>query len=239
MSKKSMNKDSTRYYREIDIWRYIGAAMVIGGLLWFWLGRTMASYYVPCVITPVGLVLFLVFSSRHISDNDMEEEQNHRMLGYDSSVTNRNDFSRYVLKQPADIETEAYHMGERAAYFKRGKNSALVSDRYVKTHFFFTRDGLVVCSRELSMTSSRDDADASKDTEATIFYHDLVSAALVENQRQVVLSNSKKTVTAKWQELVITGQEGELLRLPVNNDMDMTTLCEDLNRKVQQMKASN
>lgn len=230
-----MSKDSTRYYREIDVWRYVGAAMVIVGLVWFWLGRSMASYYVPCVITPLGLVLFLVFSSRHISDNDMEEEQNHRMLGYDSAVTNRNDYSRYVLKQPADVETKAYHMGERAAYFKRGKNSTLVSDRYVKTHFFFTRDALVVCSRELSMTASRDDADGWTDTEATIFYHDLVSATLVEHQTQVVLSNTKKTVTAKWLELVITGQEGELLRLPVNNDMDMSSLCEELNRKAQQM----
>ena len=236
MSKKSMHKDSTRYYRQIDVWQYVGAAMIIVGLVWFWLGRSMASYYIPCVITPLGLVLFLVFSSRHISDNDMLDEQKHRILDYDSQVTNRNDYTRYVLKQPADVETEAYHMGARAAYFKRGKNGTLISDRYVRTHFFFTHDNLVVCSREVSMTASREDAEAWSDTYAAIPYQGILSAVLEENQTDIILSNTKKTVTAKWLELVITGQEGELLRVPVKNDMDMSTLCEELKRKARQMK---
>ena len=89
MSKNSLKKDGSRYYRQTDLWRLLGAGLMIVGVVWFYFGYSAASYYVPCVITPVGLVMFLVFSSRHISDNDMEEERNHRLEGYDTSITER------------------------------------------------------------------------------------------------------------------------------------------------------
>lgn len=236
MSKNSQKKDGALYYRQTDLWRLVGAGLTLVGLVWFYFGMSMASYYVPCVITPVGLALFLIFSFRHVSDNDMEEEKEHRLLDYDVSVTGRNDYSRYVLRQPSDVETEAYHMGEAAAYFKRGKNSALVSDVYVKTHFFFTIDALTVCSRTLSMTVPREEEGAAVDSEMILPYREIVSAQLCEHQTQVTLTNTKKPATAKWIELVITGREGELLRLPVKNDMDMSGLCDELNRKVQQLQ---
>ena len=236
MSKNSLKKDAERYYRQTDLWRLLGAGMMIVGVVWFYIGMSSASYYVPCVITPVGLALFLIFSSRHISDNDMEEERNHRLLEYDTSVTGRKDYSRYILKQPADVETEAYHMGDEAAFFKRGKNGALVSDRFIKTHFFFTNDALLVCSRALSMTVPREEEGAWTDTELVLPYDELTFAKLCENTTTVTLTNTKKPATAHWMELVITGKEGELLRLPVKNDMDMSTLCDELNRKIEQLK---
>ncbi len=234
MSKKSLKKDGSRYYLQNDLWRLLGAGLMIVGVVWFYFGYSAASYYVPCVITPVGLIMFLVFSSKHISDNDMEEERNHRLEGYDTSITERQDYSRLVLRQPSDMETEAYRMDSTAAYFKRGKNSALVSDRFVKTHFFFTADALLVISRELSMTIPREEEGGVTDTELAIPYADLISAELCEQTTTVTLSNTKKPASAKWIELVITGKEGELLRLPVKNDMDMATLCDELNRKAKE-----
>ena len=157
MSKKSMKKDGTLYYRQTDFWRLLGAGLMIVGVVWFYIGFSMASYYVPCVITPVGLVMFLIFSGRHVSDSDMDEERAHRLTDYDATITSRNDYSRIVLRQPSNTETEAYHMGEPATCYKRDKNGKLVSDRFVKSHFFFTTDGLWVISRTLSMTVARED----------------------------------------------------------------------------------
>lgn len=233
MSKKSLQKDGARYYHQTDFWRLFGAGLMIVGVVWFYFGFTMASYYVPCVITPVGLVLFLVFSTKHISDNDMEEERNHRLEDYDKGITDRNDYSRLVLRQPSDMETDAYRFDGSATYFKRGKNSTPVSDRFVKTHFFFTADALLVVSRELSMTIPREEEGAVADTELVLPYADLVSAELVDQTGTVMLTNTQKPASVKWTELVITGHEGEILRLPVKNDMDMSTLCDGLNRKIQ------
>ena len=230
MERKSIKEVGTRYYLQTDLWRMIGAALMIIGVVWFYFGMSSASYYVPSVITPVGLVLFLVFSVRHVSDNDMEEEKNHRLQGYDHSVTERNDYTRYVLKQPADVETEAYHMGEKASYFKRGKNSTPVSDIFVKSHFFFTKDGLHICSREIALTVPRDTEGAAADTEMILPLENISKAELCKQTTTVMLSNTKKEVTVHWMELVLSDADGELLRLPVKDDMDMAGLCDVLNR---------
>ena len=235
MSKNSMKKDGTLYYRQTDFWRLLGAGLMIVGVVWFYIGFSMASYYVPCVITPVGLALFLVFSSRHISDADMEEECTHRLADYDVSVTSRSDYNRIVLRQPNDVETEAYHMGEPATCYKRNKNGKLVSDRFVKSHFFFTADGLWVTSRTLSLTLTREEEGAATDAEYLIPYVEMQAATLAESDVQVTLTASKKMTTVRMIELIITGREGELLRLPVQNDMDMSNLCDALNRKIKEL----
>ena len=235
MSKNSMKKDGTLYYRQTDFWRILGAGLMIAGVVWFYIGYSMASYYIPCIITPVGLVLFLVFSSRHVSDADMDEERAHRLTDYDASITSRGDYSRIVLRQPSDIETEAYHMGDPATCYKRNKNGKLVSDRFVKSHFFFVADGIWVVSRTISMTVSREEEGAVADAEYLIPYAEMQFASLSESSVQVTLTASQKAATAHMTELVITGKEGELLRLPVPNDMDMSNLCEALNRKIKEL----
>ncbi len=234
MSKNSMKKDGTLYYRQTDFWRLLGAGLMIVGVVWFYIGYSMASYYIPCVITPAGLILFLVFSSRHVSDADMDEERTHRLMDYDTSVTSRGDYSRVVLRQPSDVETEAYHMGEPATCYKRNKNGALVSDRFVKSHFFFTADGLWVVSRTLSMTVAREEEGAVADAEYLIPYAEMQFVSLSEASVEVTMTASKKTATARMTEVVIMGKEGELLRLPVQNDMDMSNLCDALNRKIKE-----
>ena len=239
MSKKSFQKDSARYYRQKDLWRLLGAGLMIVGVVWFYFGFSMASYYIPGVITPVGLIMFLVCSMRHISDSDVEEERNHRLLDYDRAVTDRADYNRFVLRSPADVETEVYRMDSEAAYFKRGKNSALISDRYVKSHFFFTQDALIVCIRELSMTIPAEEEGGVSDRELILPYNAITSAKLCEHTGQITLTSTQKPAGIKWTELIITGTEGEMLCLPVKNDMDTLGLCDELNRKISQLSQNS
>jgi hypothetical protein len=57
------------------------------------------------------------------------------------------------------------------------------------------------------------------------------SAALDLHETAVTLTNTGKALTVKWCELVISGEEGELLRIPVQNDMDASSIVEDFNRR--------
>ena len=53
-------KRNERFFKQNDVLRLLGGGLLIVGLIWFWIGRTAASYYGPCVMVPVGLILFLV-----------------------------------------------------------------------------------------------------------------------------------------------------------------------------------
>ena len=59
----------------------------------------------------------------------------------------------------------------------------------------------------------------------------ITAASLEQYETTVTLTNTGKPMTVKWCELVLTGAEGELLRIPAKNDMDAEGLVEFINRR--------
>ncbi len=229
-----MKKDGVRYFRQTDTLRLVGGGLAIFGVAWYWIGMTYASYIIPTIVTPIGLVLFIISSGRHISHKDMEQEINVCFEGYDASVTARKDYDRVVLKHPAPVETQAFYMGEPAKYFRQGENSRPVSDVCVKSHYFFTKEALMVCVRQVSLSKGEGEESRVTDREEVLYFEDMCHAELLDTALEVTMTNTKKKVRVKQHELVITGKDGELLRLPVHQDMDMETLCDHINRCIKE-----
>ena len=233
LRQENLKKDKARYFRQTDTLRLLGGGLAILGVAWYWLGWSYASYIIPTIVTPIGFVLFIIASSRHVSHKDMEEEIVRGFEGYDTSVTNRKDYDRLVLKHPVSVETRAFYMGQPATYFRQGEGSRLVSDVCIQSHFFFTKDALLVCSRVLSLTDNQEDGRICDREESLPFDH-IQNATLTETKVEITLTNTKKKVFAKQYELVIAGDEGEILRLPVHQDMDTENLCQEINRRIKQ-----
>lgn len=230
MKKKIQN--GSLYYHQKDILRPVGAVLLPAGLVMMWLGWSYISYIFATIAIPVGLVLFIVGSSKHISDNDMQEQMDHAMLDYDKSVTDMNGYDRVVLKQPTPFEISAYSFSEDAKFFKKGKNGTPVSDRYTRAHVFYTKDGFIIVGRTLSVAAYNEaTGEGISDFSETFAYAGLRSAELVKYETTVTLTNTGKTAAVKWCELVLNGAEGEVLRIPAKNDMDATTFVDDINRR--------
>lgn len=228
--KKKLN-DATRYYHQKDILRPIGMVLLPLGLVMMWLGWSFISYILAAVFIPAGLVMFLVGSSKFVSDNDIREQIDHAMLDYDKSVTDMNGYERIVLKQPAPLEIEAYQFGETAKYFKRGKNSTPVSDVFTRTRLFYTKDAIMIVGRTLCISELNEaEGKGITDVSETIAYEGITSASLETHEVQVTQTNTGKPMNVKWCELVIMGHNEELIRFPAKNDMDATGLVDDLNR---------
>ena len=180
---------------------------------------------------PVGLVLFLIGSSKLVSDNDIQEQIDHAFLDYDKSVTDMNGYDRIVLKQPAPLEIESYQFGETAKYFRRGKNSAPISDVFSRTRLFYTKDAIMIVSRTLCISELNEaEGKGITDISETIAYSGIASASLEMHEVQVTQTNTGKPMSVKWCELVIMGHDEELIRFPAKNDMDASGLVDDLNR---------
>jgi hypothetical protein len=141
-------------------------------------------------------------------------------------------YERIVLKQPAPFEISAYDFGEKAKYFKKGKNSTPVSDRFTRTHIFLTKETVMIVGRSLILTELDGTAESGvTDFSEHIAISGITSATLEQYETPVTLTNTGKTMTVKWCELVLMGNEGELLRVPAKNDMDVINFVDDINRK--------
>lgn len=135
---KKKIKDGSLYFRQQDILRPLGAVLLPAGLVVIYFTYSYIFYILAAIAAVSGLVMFIVGGAKHISDSDIAEQMDHAMLDYDKSVTEMAGYDRIVLKQPAPFEISAYSFGSDAAYFKKGKNGTPVSDRYTRTHIFYT-----------------------------------------------------------------------------------------------------
>ena len=231
--KKSIS-DATRYFHQKDILRPIGGVLLPVGLLVIYLGWGIVSYVFGAIAVPLGLIFFIIGGARYVSDNDMAELLDHATLGYDRSVTEMPGYDRVIMKHPAPFEITAYSFGADAAYFKKGKNGTPVSDRYTRAHIFYTKDALWVLGRRVSL-SGIDEATGKGITcfEHQFSFEELTAASLETYETPVTLTNTGKTVTVKWYELVLMSGEDELFRIPAGNALDVTDLVYEINRRAE------
>ena len=213
-------KDTLRYYNQSDWMRPTGLGAIIAAVVLFYFGWTYVSYILASLLMPGGLFLFFYASVRHTSDADVEEDYDHA-----------------VLRQPASLLTDGWIADGDARYFRRTKSGNVISDRFVRSHLFFTRDALLVCAREVSITEMDADTGAGyTDRTMRIPFADIRSAGLDEERVRVTLTKGGKPATMSTCTLVLTGAAGDLLRLPARNDMDASAFCDAANRRVKEGK---
>ncbi len=230
---KKKIKDGSLYFRQKDILRPLGAVLLPAGLVVVYFTYSYIFYILGGIASVGGLVMFIVGGAKHISDNDIAEQMDHAMLNYDRSVTDTPSFERVVLKQPSPVEIGAYSFGDEAKYFKKGKNGTPISDRYTRTHVFYTKDSVLVAGRSISLAELNEtEGSGISDFDGQFFFSDIRAASLESYETAVTLTNTGKTITVKWCELVLMGEESELLRIPAKNDMDASSLVDDINHRI-------
>ena len=230
-------KDTLRYYNQSDWMRPTGLVAIIAAVVLFYFGWTYVSYILASLLMPGGLFLFFYASVRHTSDADVEKERETLLRDFDSSVTGAEDYDHAVLRQPASLLTDGWIADGDARYFRRTKSGNVISDRFVRSHLFFTRDALLVCAREVSITEMDADTGAGyTDRTMRIPFADIRSAGLDEERVRVTLTKGGKPATMSTCTLVLTGAAGDLLRLPARNYMDASAFCDSVNRRVKEGK---
>ncbi len=223
-------RDGSRYFRQRDIVRPLSGGLLIAAVIMVYFGGWI-SYILACLMAPIALILFFVSGSRLVSDKDINEQLDNACRDYDKSITDMTNYDYVVLRQPAPVETAAYSFGEDAAYFKRDKGGTPRSDCYVRAHFFYTVDGLIVVGCRVSITELGAEGAGVRFFSDTYTYAD-ITAEMVEHGTSVKMTTGGKNTTVKWYELVILRKSGEeLLRIPVPNDMDVADLCSEIKRR--------
>lgn len=223
-------KRNERFYKQNDMWRLLGGGLLIVGFIWLWVGRTMASYYLPIVMIPAGFVMFLVTSARNVPESEIRGHIQKAVQGLGNDITEHPDLSKQVLNTPAPYRGEAFAFDERMKVARRGKDAKLLSDVFCATAAYFTKDALLLRGRVVNLSDG-----TVQSAEFRLLWEDVGSAALEPYDVKVTMANKRReTATARGGMLTVTGKEGELLySAPVPNDMDGEDFCKSVMRMAQ------
>ena len=221
-------KRNERFFKQNDTLRLISGGMLIVGLIWFWVGWSAASYYVPCVIVPLGIVMFLVTSARHVPESEIRGNIQKALSALGQDVEQAPDFHTHVLKVPAPYRGESFVFDERARAARRGKDAKLLSDVYQATAIYFTQEALLVRGMTVDLSNGTVESQEKK-----ILWTELAGATVTPYELRVALSNKKNaTATGRGAWLELQGSEGEVVyRAAVPNDMDAEDLCSQINKR--------
>ena len=224
-------KRAQAFFKQNDFPRLIGAVMLIAGLIWFWVGRSMLSYYIPIVIVPIGLFLFIFFSARSIPESEIHSAIVKAWEGLGDDVRNRNDYSTLTRNMPEPFRAEGPFYLEEATCFRRGKNATVISNIYAATDLFFTAYALIIRSRKICLTTGE-----TADTALEISWEDRPRAVLTPFSGKVILSNSRKSsAPVHGMMLELYGKDDVLLfRAPIHDDIDAEALCTNICNMAEQ-----
>ena len=222
-------KRNERFFKQNDTLRLISGGMLIVGLIWFWVGWSAASYYVPCVIVPLGLVLFLITSARHVPESEIRGNIQKALAELGRDVEQAPDFHTRVLKTPIPYRGESFVFDERAHAARRGKDAKLLTDIYQATAIYFTQEALLVRGVTVNLSSGAVDMQVQR-----IMWSELAAATVTPYELHIGLTNKKNAMaTGRGAWLEVRGKEGDVLYVAaVPNDMDAEDLCTQINKRV-------
>jgi hypothetical protein len=221
-------KRNERFYKQNDLWRLLGGGLLIVGFVWFWIGFSAASYYGPCVMVPVGLIMFLVASARHVPESEIRGHIQKTMKDLDADIVEKPELFSQVLRNPTPYRGESFVYDERMKVARRGRDAKLLTDVYSATAIYFTKDALLLRGRTLNLSDG-----AVEDVAEKLLLTDVASATLEPYEYRVTITNKRREVAvARGVELQLKDREGRLLYCaPVPNDMDAEALCQSVMKK--------
>lgn len=222
---------NAKYFKQNDLTKNVGAVLAVVGLVWFFFGRTAASYYGPCVMVPVGAIMFIVASARMVAESEVRQNLAKMLEGVGQDVMEKEELRPRILKNPQPFCAQEFYFAEHATLFRKGKDAKLLSDAYGYTMLYFTNDALLIRGRRVMLSQGR-----SEDISLRAEWQMLQGAELVPFETRVMLSNTKKTTaTARGVMLRIKDRNGAILYdAPIQNDIAAEQLCEHITRKCVQ-----
>lgn len=225
-------KRNERFFKQNDVLRLLGGGLLIVGLIWFWIGRTAASYYGPCVMVPVGLILFLVTSARHVPESEIRGNIQKALANFHENAQGSPDMKSRVLSTPAPYCAESFVFDQEAHAFRRGKDAKLLSDVYQATAICFTQDLLLVHGATVDLSNGAVKTDMQK-----LLWTDLEGATMIPYENKINLTNKKNAVaTARGAWLELQNSDGTIAyRAAVPDDMDGEVVCQQINKWIEKI----
>ena len=229
-------KYSEGYFKKKDTLKIVGAIMLVGGLFCLWLGYSMSflGYILGILLSPTGLVLFLVGSSGRVSDEIIDDYITNKMADFAIDIDNDKSYRLKLLANTKEINLEGYKFPEDVM-IKRLKSGSLRSSVYARSKIRLLSDGLYIINREISLIY--DDANDGE-VKNSLFepkYSEIKSVSVEREQKRITFM--KESYSVNICELVIVTEKEEI-RLPCLDSLTSDDVAATIMRQAKILTAS-
>lgn len=223
---KNNQRNYVNYFRMSDVWRLVGAGLLITGLLLLWLGWGFLSWILMLLFVPTGLFLFLFTSSIRAGDADIDGE----IVRKTGDLTFRPEedpvLCKKVIKNSAPFVAEGYVFKE-GVMLAKDKTGRLRSSEYSKAILFLLTDRVYVLHRRVSLIREDSVTNAYE-----IPYADLESMELLRTEERIAFG--KRSFLCRITRFEIKYGDG-ILSITTNDDVESENLIE----RVRKLKKKN
>ena len=218
-------KESINYFKKSDTLKYVGAGLLIAGLLCFWLGFRLGiiSYILAFVGAPTGFVLFLVGSSGRTNDADIDSVITQKMAGLVINIDNERHYQLKLLKHLKEVTIDGYRYHDDVM-MKKLKDNSIRTSEFTRSIVKIMKDSLYIVSRDISLIN-----DNVENHTYEIFYDAIKTVEIERDSKRVVFNNN--TFLTKPCYLHIVFEETEI-RLPIVDAITSDELVENIKRQM-------
>ncbi len=229
-------KYSEGYFKKKNNLKIVGAIMLVSGLFCLWLGYSMSflGYILGILLSPTGLVLFLVGSSGRVSDEVIDDYITNKMADFAIDIDNDKSYRLKLLPNTKEINLEGYKFPD-GAMIKRLTSGSLRSSIYTRTKIRLLSDSLYILNREISLIYDDYNDGEVIDTHFEPKYSDIKSISIERGQKEITFM--KNVYLAKTCELVIATDKQEI-RLPCLDAVTTDDITLAIERQMNNWKAS-
>lgn len=222
-------KNNENYFSKKYILRPLGAVMGILGFLIYFMAWNYVFYILMSIFIPSGIVLFIIGSVGNSSESDLTDMIEEKTVGLE--VRFEEDKYRATRSlvfgfPPITLEGHKY---EEGVMLKKAKSGILRSSEYTKAIVYTLEDGIYITCRSFSLI-----ADEIENKVYDIAYAEIDRVELVRERRR--LTYAGKSFEAKVTQIKFV-RGGEVISLPIHDDIQSDEYVEKLNRLIAEKKA--
>ena len=219
-------KLNMNYFTKTDTLKIIGGAILVIGLLSLWLGRSWGffGFILGILLTPAGIVIFIVGSIGRVNDSDVDSYITNKMAGFEIDIDTDKSYHLKLLKNVKEITLEG-NLFPEGVMVKRLKTGELRSSSFCRTKIRILSDRLYILTREISLIYE----DQVNDILREPLYDNIKSISVERDQLDLIFMKSFYLV--KTCHLVISTTDGDI-RIPCIDAITTDELADNLNRRL-------